>query len=790
MRVFRRRLDVRGERGGILVMAAVMIPVFLLLTALVVDVGNWYVHKRQLQNRADAGAFAAGVEYAKSWKACIQSSNPTLQSATAQRIADAARQYAGNPEATDYAGSALPGTLYNSEIANQSNVDVVVNSGNADYNDDTDYTDGGVLNVASPCYDHAGDDISPGGGQWTDVRVKERDLPSLFGALGLPLSRNGARARVEIRPSISGHQFLPLAVPNTIVTRVQVRYYDECRNQLLATRDLAPLPAADQNAFAVAGGGTLWGLPSAGDPKVGDRNLSFALTVPSYGGCGQPYLPVGVEVRLASRDEVDFNQTCAQLQSASFADCFRRVSQFRVWNDGNANNQVRIGDVHLTGGCGNTDAYFGTLPLGAANCRFGANLYVNWGDRDNGANAAPANFTVTVNGTAATLSGALSGQSGGYSLYTVASNVLTANEGANTVTVAVNWEDTNTNHEFPAGTKCKNKNNPCEYSGSEAVQRVYVGTDKLNAASYTGALALVRTSQSGFVSGLPGPPLANVVTGGATGTPASPVQVYPSVGTVSPLKSGSLTTLRIDDSQGTGLLRCDPNYSNGQAFDGFLNGCQPWYGANSFTSTPNPGTTGSWWNTAAQTCPSTGQWFSYSNQGAGFGVNSSTNPWRCVPTIPGGKNGQVGDWMAVATDNCTNIHNNSCHTLSCLNDGNYDGKPGKPNGWLQNGGNSADPRVIDLFVVPYQALKNAQGSGDPIPILGFAAFYVMDWGGVKNDNDPCPDRTYGSVTIPAPAARSITGVYVEKVEYEPGPVDPTAKCVEGQLTPCRVSLVR
>ena len=46
----------RDERGAVLAMAAVMIPVFLLLTALVVDVGNWFTHDRQLQNRADAAA--------------------------------------------------------------------------------------------------------------------------------------------------------------------------------------------------------------------------------------------------------------------------------------------------------------------------------------------------------------------------------------------------------------------------------------------------------------------------------------------------------------------------------------------------------------------------------------------------------------------------------------------------------------------------------------------------------------------------------------------------------------
>jgi hypothetical protein len=250
------------ERGGILVLSAVMIPVFLLFTALVVDVGNWFTHKRQLQNRADAAAFAAGVEYAKSWKACVQDGNAGLKLTTAQTIADAARQYAADPEAADYAGGTLPAALHNSEIANQANLDVVINSSDPDYNDDTDHSDLGG-NTASPCVPHAADSLSAAG-HWTDVKVKERDLPSLFGAVGLPLSRNGARARVEIRPAISGHRFLPLAVPNNIITKVQVRYYKECGSgapSLIATRDLAALPPADQNGFVTAGGGMLWGLP-------------------------------------------------------------------------------------------------------------------------------------------------------------------------------------------------------------------------------------------------------------------------------------------------------------------------------------------------------------------------------------------------------------------------------------------------------------------------------------------------------------------------------------------------
>jgi hypothetical protein len=75
----------------------------------------------------------------------------------------------------------------------------------------------------------------------------------------------------------------------------------------------------------------------------------------------------------------------------------------------------------------------------------------------------------------------------------------------------------------------------------------------------------------------------------------------------------------------------------------------------------------------------------------------------------------------------------------------------------------------------------------------------MDWGGANsNQDDPCPDRTYDhdndpatpDITMPRAPAASISGIFVENVQYEPGPVDPTAVCTEGQLTPCRVTLVR
>ena len=154
-------IRLRDERGGILVMAAVMIPVFLLLTALVVDVGNWYTHKRQLQNRADAGAFAAGVEYGTQILRCL-SGNATEVANAETEISQQARAYAGDPTYTPASGGGPdglpdPSAATNTEIAKQANVEVWLNSTSYD---GPNGSDGG-----GPCLArYVGDDVSDAGG--------------------------------------------------------------------------------------------------------------------------------------------------------------------------------------------------------------------------------------------------------------------------------------------------------------------------------------------------------------------------------------------------------------------------------------------------------------------------------------------------------------------------------------------------------------------------------------------------------------------------------------------------
>jgi hypothetical protein len=168
----------RSERGGILAISALIIPGFLLLTALVLDTGIWFTHKRSLQNRADSAALAAGVEYLSQLSSCA--ANPAGPAATA--IADKARLYAG----------ATSG--YNQTVNNQAEVTVKINATGPTA---ADNSDGG-----NPCQDHPvttpPDDISPNGGIWTDVIVRETNLRTVAGMFGLNLPSMAARARVEL----------------------------------------------------------------------------------------------------------------------------------------------------------------------------------------------------------------------------------------------------------------------------------------------------------------------------------------------------------------------------------------------------------------------------------------------------------------------------------------------------------------------------------------------------------------------------------------------------------------
>jgi hypothetical protein len=184
----------RDERGTVLTIFAVGIPTIILFLALALDIGNWYVHKRQLQNRVDDAVYAAAVEYGFRFPGCIANSSQ------ADMITQKAKQFAGDTSVTG---------AVNTDI--NSNATVTVNSLNI--SPGSDGTDGG-----NPCFDHApnaADPSSPLGGYWTDVKAQESNLASLFGGFGVPVPAITSRARIGLLQPETISGLRPFAVADT-----------------------------------------------------------------------------------------------------------------------------------------------------------------------------------------------------------------------------------------------------------------------------------------------------------------------------------------------------------------------------------------------------------------------------------------------------------------------------------------------------------------------------------------------------------------------------------------------
>ena len=75
------------ETGQVVVLFGLLLPVLFAIGAIVLDVGNWYVHKRHLQTQVDAAVLAS----APSFGGCFQ--NATVANTS---VANAALAYAGD----------------------------------------------------------------------------------------------------------------------------------------------------------------------------------------------------------------------------------------------------------------------------------------------------------------------------------------------------------------------------------------------------------------------------------------------------------------------------------------------------------------------------------------------------------------------------------------------------------------------------------------------------------------------------------------------------------------------
>jgi Flp pilus assembly protein TadG len=762
----KRRLQ--DERGQVIVLAAVMIPVFLLLTALVVDVGNWYSHKRQLQNRADAGALAAGEQLTKVWPACI------TDAAKEATVMAAAKQFSGDP--------ATAGAV-NTEIADQSKFNTQVNS--TGYSTGSDNTDG----ASGPCQPHPAtpgteneSNITPGGGTWIDVKVKERDTKSLFGAFGVDLLQNRARARVELHEASAGDQFVPLAIPEEDLDHARIRFINDCNGSVLAASDLKKLQQPYQTDPTM----TLWGPASGSAPSVAPGQIPFStpnsVPVPNTAGCGdsqRDYTPIRVEVRVAGRSDINIGDSvsCATLQAKTSADCYPNISQIRVYQPaaGLFGDRPQIRDVSFSPSGARpcvTDPYY-SRTTATPNCTFDASVFMDWGSRP----TANATFqaSVSVDGsTAVNMSG-----SAPQSTWTAA-QVPISTVGPHTVRVS--WRYELTNGTWPPGglTGCTNKNNnPCVQQGTTAVHQVNLGDDPSGSVDPpSDVVGAVKFTSGPYDPKVPQAP----VNSAETGTTFNPIVT---VGFRSSIRPGSWAVLRLRSGQRNFSVICDPFWDQPSSVDAmaaFYYGCQPPYGTN------DTSTSSFWWNTSTESCPAASSWFSYS--GTYPNQTYPNSPWRCVQLDVGGNGFSVGDGIALATDNCRSP---SIDPIGPGSKATCTG--GGPNAYQCNhpptyfGGTNypdvdTDPRVIKLFIVPWGAYKNVQsGNGQIVPVLRLAAFYVTAWHFNKG-NDPCPGNENARL-----GSEMVGGYFIKPVETS-GPVNRDKDCNPDDVNLCYVGLTR
>jgi Putative Flp pilus-assembly TadE/G-like len=253
------------ERGATLVIFALWLPVLALMATFVLDVGNWFEHKRHLQMQADAGALAAGGQF----NSCFGGG------AGSTTVSNAARQYGGDPS---YAG----GTTYNAQIGgtNKGAVSLLINS--KTYPDPRSGDPGPDDTVEQP----------PCTAKMVDVKLTESNLPLFFGlfksACGLFVCRIHSHARVQAFAETTRNGTLPVAVPDPgLVTAAAVDYLNEDTGAVLATKALTRVTGSNPPQWTNSGDPAA--VDMAGVSHLGIRvKLSGATPAPATITCGQP----------------------------------------------------------------------------------------------------------------------------------------------------------------------------------------------------------------------------------------------------------------------------------------------------------------------------------------------------------------------------------------------------------------------------------------------------------------------------------------------------------------------
>jgi hypothetical protein len=245
----RIRIAAADERGGVLVMVAIALPVLLLFLVFVIDVGNWFVHKRHLQMQADAAAFAAAQDI----RICPNDAVVT----------DTVARYSG--------------TVWNAQVGGtpDSRIFRRINSKtfHAQAITDKPSTPDDTIE-ASPCE-----------AAMIDVKLTETDLPWFFPLTGSVVPFINAQARVSFKRLDSTSGALPVGVPDVNPQSARAWFVNESTGAVLGSTPLTRVGTSNGLAIWDNAGAP---LPVTFDSAAGDVGVVVALGGAASTTCGQP----------------------------------------------------------------------------------------------------------------------------------------------------------------------------------------------------------------------------------------------------------------------------------------------------------------------------------------------------------------------------------------------------------------------------------------------------------------------------------------------------------------------
>jgi Putative Flp pilus-assembly TadE/G-like len=530
MRLLRR--IAREERGAMAITVALLLPALLGVGALAVDVGNWYVHKRELQTQADAAALA-GAAYFK--YPCVD-----------EPISDAAESYAGKDRnvfsnvpsarstfllnAKDFSGQVKPG--------------------------DTDVS-------GSPCADGA-----------VDVKMTEKDVPGIFGKLFAPFIN--AQARVNIRRLEQLDGLLPVGVPVPDPKRVRVTFISESTGEELGHKDLCEEADAVSglqmwdNASSNAAG---WnGTTASCDKATPASSLPMTFNDPKYA-------KVGVRVQVSgSATAIDCNQplvSCYDAGSTNGAGFVHSWSDQPAVTDAGKSAPEARSVVLRPGTCG--DAYFSAQ---SAACTIGMRTKVDFQPREYDATGNPRksgnNPLVAVTAVVTSSSGSSSyGLSWDSASKTWQAPSIDVPPGAGPLNIKLTWEQKD--NSVGGNTCSNNNNNPCKGT-TEVVQRTFSASD-----ARSGPMKLLQIGDLSNTSGV------NDVQRCSSANPSCTTNFVVRVGIGGTLAlskpTDPPTVLRITGGSQTQAIDCDSSISTLK--DQIAAGCAPRYARNTGQACPD-----------------------------------------------------------------------------------------------------------------------------------------------------------------------------------------------------------